>query len=160
MYRLPSADGKPVERFLGFIPIQSHTGEDLAAAVLQFICTKCNIDFVNCRGQLYDNAANMSGRYNGMQQKILERNPLAVYIPCAGHSLNLVRRAAVDCCLAAVSFFLLHNNFIASSQHPRIVGQYWINFFSKLKYQSGCRTRDGKPTQIPLKLCRKVTRQS
>ena len=44
-------------------------------------------------------------QYNGMQQKILEINKYAVYIPCAGHSLNLVGRAAVDCCLGAVNFF-------------------------------------------------------
>jgi hypothetical protein len=47
----------------------------------------------------------MAGKYNGMQQKILELNKHAIYIPCAGHSLNLVGRAAVDCCLDAVNFF-------------------------------------------------------
>lgn len=52
----------------------------------------------------------MSERYNGMQQKILEANPFAIYIPCTAHSLNLVGRSAVDCCLAAVNFFSLVQN--------------------------------------------------
>jgi hypothetical protein len=32
-------------------------------------------------------------------------NPLALYIPCMAHSLNLVGVCAVDCCVHAVSFF-------------------------------------------------------
>ncbi len=62
-----------------------------------------------CRGQSYDNAANMAGRYNGMQQKILERNKFAKFIACAGHSLNLLGRSAVDCCLDAVNCFGIIN---------------------------------------------------
>ena len=82
-------DGEVVERFLTFIPIESHTGEALATTVLKFL-NKCDIDIKNLRGQSYDNAANMSGRYNGLQAHICQINPLAHYIPCAAHSLNLV----------------------------------------------------------------------
>lgn len=113
-------DGKPTERFINFIPIQSHTGQSLANVVLHYLCNDCGIDFTKCRGQSYDNAANMSGRYNGMQQKILEKNKYASYIPCAGHSLNLVGRASVDCCLTAVNFFaILHQlyTFFSASTH-------------------------------------------
>ena len=46
--------------------------------------------------------ANMSCHYNGMQQKLLERNPSADIIPCAGYYLNLVERTTVDCCLDTV----------------------------------------------------------
>ena len=46
----------------------------------------------------------MAGRYNGMQHKILERKKFAQFIPYAGHSLNLVGYAAVDCCLDAVNY--------------------------------------------------------
>ena len=47
----------------------------------------------------------MSGRYNGLQAKVAARNNLAAWIPCAGPSLNLVVKAAAECCSAAVSFF-------------------------------------------------------
>ena len=49
--------------------------------------------------------ANMSGKYSGMQEIILKINKYAMYILCAGHSLNLLGRAAVDCCLDAVNIF-------------------------------------------------------
>jgi hypothetical protein len=118
-YVSPSS-GQPVERFLNFIKMESHTGENLANLVLDYLCNECKIDFSKCRGQSYDNAANMSGRYNGMQQKILEHNKYAIYIPCAGHSLNLVGRAAVDCCLEAVNFFSIIQQiytFFSGSTH-------------------------------------------
>ena len=47
----------------------------------------------------------MSGRYNGLQAKVAAKNNLAAWIPCTGHSLNLVVKAAAECCTAAVSFF-------------------------------------------------------
>ena len=67
------SDGEVVERFLTFIPIASHTGEALAITVLTFL-NKCGIKIKNLRGQSYDNAANMSGCYNGLQAHIARIN--------------------------------------------------------------------------------------
>ena len=47
----------------------------------------------------------MNGRYNGLQAKVAAKNNMAAWIPCAGHSLNLVVKAAAECCTAAMSFF-------------------------------------------------------
>jgi len=47
----------------------------------------------------------MSGKYNGLQALILRKNPHALWVPCAGHSLNLVGKTAAESCTAAVSFF-------------------------------------------------------
>ena len=44
-----------------------------------------------------------------MQQKILEEKKFAKFIPCAGHSLNLVGCAVVDCCLDALNCFGIIN---------------------------------------------------
>ena len=54
------------------------------------------IDIQHCRGQSYDNASAMSGRYNDLQVQanVAAKNNLAAWIPCAGHSLNLVVKAA------------------------------------------------------------------
>ena len=87
-----------IERFLCFLPIERHTGEYLATNVVKFL-QEHNINIGNARGQSFDNASNMSGKYNGMRAKISELNPLAIFIPCAAHSLNLVGQCAVDCCL-------------------------------------------------------------
>ena len=121
-------DGQPVEQFITFLELQNHTGEAMAHQVLKYLSDKCKVDFAKCRGQSYDNAANVSGRYNGMQQKLLEANKFAIYVPCAAHSLNLVGRSAVNCCQSAVDFFslvqTLYNFFTASSSRWRILKSY------------------------------------
>ena len=41
------------------------------------------------RGQVYDGASTMSGHKNGVQARILEKQPKAMYTHCSGHALNL-----------------------------------------------------------------------
>ena len=43
----------------------------------------------NCRGQCYDDVANMSGSKTGVQSYLLQREPWALFTHCYGHSLNL-----------------------------------------------------------------------
>lgn len=55
----------------------------------------------------------MSGLYSGLQARIKPVNPLAKFVPCAAHSLNLVGVNAVSCCSEAIQFFnLLQNIYI------------------------------------------------
>lgn len=61
----------------------------------------------------------MAGIYTGLQARIKSINPLAHFVPCAAHSLNLVGACAAESCLNAVSFFgfvqSLYNFFSAST---------------------------------------------
>lgn len=117
--RYVNKEGLPEERFLEFHRNSGHTGKELADALITFLSTH-GIEINNCRGQTYDNAANMSGIYSGLQAKIKEENPLAFFIPCSAHSLNLVGSSAANCCKLAISFFeLLQNlyNFFSTSTH-------------------------------------------
>ena len=66
---------------------------------------KNGINIKNCRGQNYDNASNMSGRYIGMQAHIKNHNPLAIWIPCAALSLNVVGQYAVESSTTVSSYF-------------------------------------------------------
>lgn len=100
-YVLPSG---PVERFLTFLEPASHTVEELGNLALAFL-KKHSIPIEDCRGQTYDNASNMSGRYNGMQAVIKRHNAAADYVPCAAHSLNLVGQNSSSSCRLAVGFF-------------------------------------------------------
>ena len=97
-------DGKLMERFLTFIKLMDHSGQKIAEQILN-VFEKLDIDFAKCRGQSYDNAANMAGKYNGVQQNILEKNEFSKFIPSSGLYLNLVGIAAVNSCLDAVNFF-------------------------------------------------------
>ncbi len=49
-----------------------------------------DLNFQDCRRQLYGNVANMSECYEGLQALLTELNATALYIPCGGHALNLV----------------------------------------------------------------------
>ena len=61
----------------------------------------------------------MSGVYTGLQSRIKAVNPLAHFVPCTAHSLNLVGVAAAGSCLEAVSYFgfmqMLYNFLSAST---------------------------------------------
>ncbi|XP_033225915.1 zinc finger MYM-type protein 1-like [Belonocnema kinseyi] len=96
--------GQVYERFLQFLPISSHTG-DLLSRVILNVLSDNGICISNCRGQSYDNASNMSGKYAGVQVRIKEVNPLALYVPCTAHSLNLVGTSSVNICIDAITFF-------------------------------------------------------
>ncbi|KAL4105050.1 hypothetical protein QTP88_020340 [Uroleucon formosanum] len=114
----------PKERFLTFLPNCGHTGEATANALLKFLGDH-QIDIMDCRDQSYDNAANMSGKYRGMQALILEKNHLSAFVPCCGHSLNLVGKAAANSCPSAVQFFDfmqdLYTFFTASTERYQIL---------------------------------------
>lgn len=58
----------------------------------------------NCHGKSFDNAANMSGKYEGLQDHIEHKNPFAQFVPCAGHSLNLVSVSATESRLEAIHY--------------------------------------------------------
>ena len=127
----------------------------MAKLVIDYLRIDSRIDFSRCRGQSYDNAANMAGRYNGMKQKVLEINKYAVYVQCAGHSINRVGKAAVDCCLEAVNFFSIvqhiYNFFSASTHRWR---QSLKTSMSKL-CQSVCQLLDGRHMRTQLLLLNK-----
>ncbi len=55
-----------------------------------------NLDIMNCRGQSYDNASYMAGRYSSLQARLKAMNNYAGYVPCSAHSLNLVCSNAVE----------------------------------------------------------------
>ena len=64
-----------------------------------------NINFDDCRGQSYDNGANMKGKNKGVQARLLEKNCRALYVPCGAHTLNLVVTDAVKASTDANNFF-------------------------------------------------------
>ena len=88
------------ERFIGFKSSCGHSGKAMADAVKKTL-DKLGLNIKDARGQSYDNASNMSGKYKGLQALLKNENPKIEFIPCAGHSLNLVGVNAVDSCEAA-----------------------------------------------------------
>ena len=63
------------------------------------------LNLKDCRVQSYDNASNMSGKYSGIQARVLEENDKAIYILCKAQTLNLSEVSAAESCVNAISFF-------------------------------------------------------
>jgi hypothetical protein len=122
--RYVSPDCEPVERFLTFLNIHSHNALHIEETVVQFMEDN-SLSFEYCRGQGYDNASNMSGKYNGLQAKIKALNPLAEFVPCSAHSLNLVIVKSVECNGKVFDFFIflqeLYNFFSASTHRWKLL---------------------------------------
>lgn len=78
-YYVDRCSGEAVERFLQSVPLFSHTGQSLVNTIIKTL-QDCNRNIKHCRGQAYDNASNMSGKYKGMQIRIHNISPLAEYV--------------------------------------------------------------------------------
>ena len=105
-------DNKPVERFLKFFKNEGHAAEDHYKAMISFL-EEHDISIKDCRGQSYDNASVMSGKYNGLQALIRRANYLALWIPCFAHSLNLIGTAVMACSNETKKFFdFLENLYV------------------------------------------------
>jgi len=95
-----------------FVDFKAATGLDalsLSTIILDSL-RSYGLDVTSCLvGQGYDGASVMSGCHSGVQQRIRDSAPLAYYVHCYAHRLNLV---IVDCCksVAEVRDFLLFSN--------------------------------------------------
>ena len=82
--RFVDKDNNIREKFLGFITVERITGEALATALLSWLKAH-NIDVSFCRGQGYDGVSSMSSNTVGVQARIREVSPMALYIHCQSH---------------------------------------------------------------------------
>jgi len=92
------------EYFLDFISVFSTTGLNLSYILLENL-NKFGINIMDCRGQVYDNGSNIVGKYQGMQTRILNKNPRAFFTTCGTHNLNLVIRDSEKNSVQALTFF-------------------------------------------------------
>ncbi|KAJ4426387.1 hypothetical protein ANN_27201 [Periplaneta americana] len=87
---------KIVERFLGFRDVSA----DRTAAAL-FDHVNEVMEQYNCGDKLvaqtYDGAAVMSSHLNGLQSKVLEKYPKALFRHCYAHVMNLVLQQSLEC---------------------------------------------------------------
>ncbi|KAM3833954.1 zinc finger MYM-type protein 1-like [Diretmus argenteus] len=115
------------EHFLGFLEAEESTGQNLASMILNRL-EELNISFKDCRGQSYDNGANMRGKNKGVQARLLELNPLALFVPCGAHTLNLVVADAAKGSLDATAYFgylqKLYNLFSSSTKRWAILKKH------------------------------------
>ncbi|XP_050530995.1 zinc finger MYM-type protein 1-like [Daktulosphaira vitifoliae] len=84
------------ERFLGFIDCsQNQNAETLTQSIFEYLKIWGLNSFIPIVAQSYDGANVMSGRFNGVQARVKEKYPYAIYTHCMAHRLNLV---VIDMC--------------------------------------------------------------
>jgi hypothetical protein len=111
-------DGKPIERFFQFLPIEENKAQYIADTGLNFL-KNLKIPIKKCRRQ-FANTTYMAGKYSGLLARIKEQCKFAIFVPCSVHSLNLIGVQAVRCVLEAVAYFKFVQklfNFFSSSNN-------------------------------------------
>ncbi|XP_008190126.1 zinc finger MYM-type protein 1-like [Acyrthosiphon pisum] len=84
--RFVDFDSKTIrEDFIKFLKVVDLSGEALGKTISELL-EQIGLSLTNLRGQGYDGAANMSGKFKGTQAYISKHQPLATYVHC----LNLV----------------------------------------------------------------------
>jgi len=80
------------EEFLGFTEAVDMSAEALSKEILSNL-TQWGLDLTKMRGQGYDGASLMAGKFKGVQAQISANYP-ALYVHCACHVLNLALTTA------------------------------------------------------------------
>ena len=128
---------------LGFIETPSTTCESLYKQLCNSLCA-LGLSLDQCRGQGYDDAANMISCLKGLATRVSADFPLATFNYCGGHMLNLVQDASSEphtlkaleiacCCELCKGFSKTWSLFFCVWKTGRI---QWFNGFKTL-----CHTR-------------------
>ena len=105
-------NGSVYKRFVGYTFAEQLDAESL----YKYICNviqSCNLFPENCVCQYHDGASVMSGRCSGVQARFKVSAPLALYIHCCAHRLNLVLVDFIRCIpIAQDPFSLLEAAYV------------------------------------------------
>lgn len=107
------------EDFLTFLECDNGiTGSCLAEKILGFL-RDCDLDLTKLRGQAYDGAGNMSGRTRGAAAIVTSQYPLALYLHCASHCLNLAVVKSLEVSSIRNMMGILGRVFSYFAAHPK-----------------------------------------
>jgi hypothetical protein len=81
------------EEPIGFYSTAKSDAATLSSIIVD-VLLRVNLDISYVIGQAYDGASTMSGQYAGVQALIKEKAPMAAYVHCYAHRLDLVFQEA------------------------------------------------------------------
>ncbi|XP_069483840.1 zinc finger MYM-type protein 1-like [Ambystoma mexicanum] len=85
----------PHEEFFGFYEPKDMTGDSIANLIFD-VLVRLPLPVALLRGMAFDGSANMSGAYHGAQAFIKKKQPLALFVHCGAHCVNLVVKESCD----------------------------------------------------------------
>ncbi|XP_058746524.1 uncharacterized protein LOC131619423 [Vicia villosa] len=86
--RFVDVRGFVVERFIGIVHVEDTSAISLKGA-LECLLSGFGLCISKIRGQGYDGASNMRGKFGGLKTLIQKQNPQAYYVHCFAHQLQL-----------------------------------------------------------------------
>ncbi|XP_073153527.1 uncharacterized protein [Henckelia pumila] len=89
---------------LRYVDSSGTTALSLKAAIDKMF-SRYNLSMSKLRGQGFDGASNMRGKFNGLKALILKENPCAFYVHCFAHQLQLALIAVAKKNLPISNFF-------------------------------------------------------
>jgi len=92
-------------------------------------------------GQGYDNGSNMKEKHKGVQSRLRDINPRALYMPCACHSLNLTLCDMAKSCSKADSFFGIVQRIYVLFAGSTKRWKFLLDHIDGLTVKSLCNTR-------------------
>ena len=102
--RYVTENGDAVERFIQFSELPGASAEDFFNTLLSAI-TNLGLSITMCYGQSYDGASTMSGEISGLQRRVRDIAPHAIFTHCCAHNLNLILMDAVTSNIQTQLFF-------------------------------------------------------
>ncbi|CAH0555121.1 unnamed protein product [Brassicogethes aeneus] len=102
-FRVASPDLVSSEYFMGFYSTTS-TKAGTLFDIVKDVLLRFQLPLEKLRGQCYDGASNVSGRLSGLQQRIQEEEPRALFVHCNAHNLNLAVQDSIEKVLEARKF--------------------------------------------------------
>ena len=133
------------ESFLTFVHCHDGvTGRAVADLITKAI-EDAGLNMDHCRGQGYDGAGNMAGKYNGAAKLIQNVHKSALYVHCFSHQLNLC--VAATCKVMSIdkvmnSVRIVSDFFNNSPKRQQLLEKILIEKYGKAsKLLNVCRTR-------------------
>jgi hypothetical protein len=83
------------ETFVGFYETAA-TDAGTLFKITSDVLTRFELKLENCRGQCFDGASNMAGNISGLQKRISDVQPKALYVHCISHSLSLAFQDSIS----------------------------------------------------------------
>jgi len=114
------------ETFTGFYETTSTTAATMFN-ITEDVLTGFALHLSDCRGQCFDGASNMAGNVTGLQRRIAEVEPRALFVHCMNHSLSLSFQDAmshIPYCRDAMNLIKDLINFVRDS--PKRFGMVFL----------------------------------
>ncbi|XP_058739937.1 uncharacterized protein LOC131612140 [Vicia villosa] len=144
--RYVNNEGLVKERFLGIVSVKETSAKSLKEALEKLLSIN-GLSISSIRGQGYDGASNMRGKFGGLRTLIQNENPSAYYVHCFAHQLQLALVACAKTHKDVSGFFGKVNmlvNFIRSSnKRQELLRDKQVAQFAKLIEEGQIETGSG-----------------